>query len=92
MAKKTNLAAALHEASRKPAISGQKQEELQQVETSKPELPPSRKGKKAIAGHFDPAVSKQLKQLALEQDTTVQALMAEALNDLFEKYGKKTIA
>ncbi|MBD2341967.1 hypothetical protein H6G64_34105 [Calothrix sp. FACHB-156] len=46
----------------------------------------------AIAGHFDPAVSKQLKQLALEQDTTVQALLAEALNDLFEKYGKKAIA
>ena len=59
---------------------------------SKPELPPSRQGKKAIAGHFDPAVSKQLKQLALEEDTTVQALLAEALNDLFEKYDKKAIA
>ncbi|MBD2336139.1 hypothetical protein H6G64_03920 [Calothrix sp. FACHB-156] len=46
----------------------------------------------AIAGHFDPAVSKQLKQLALEQDTTVQGLFAEAVNDLFEKYGKKPIA
>jgi hypothetical protein len=37
-------------------------------------------------------VSKQLKQLALEQDTTVQALLAEALNGLFEKYDKKPIA
>ncbi|MBD2249476.1 ribbon-helix-helix domain-containing protein [Nostoc sp. FACHB-888] len=50
------------------------------------------RGAEAIAGHFDPAVSKQLKQLALEQDATVQALLAEALNDLFEKYGKKPIA
>ncbi|BCL38315.1 ribbon-helix-helix domain-containing protein [Nostoc sp. MS1] len=49
-------------------------------------------GKKVIASHFDPAVSKQLKQLALEQDTTVQALLSEALNELFEKYGKKPIA
>lgn len=92
MTKRTNLAAALHEASGKTASSKPKQQQMQQVENSKPELPPSRKGKKAIAGHFDPAVSKQLKQLALEQDTTVQALMAEALNDLFEKYGKKAIA
>lgn len=39
----------------------------------------SRKGKKVIAGYFDPAVSKQLKQLALEHDTTVQALLARLL-------------
>ena len=49
-------------------------------------------GKKAIAGHFDPAVGKQLRQLALDHDTTVQALLAEALNDLFVKYGKSPIA
>ncbi|MHC5748578.1 MAG: ribbon-helix-helix domain-containing protein [Nostoc sp.] len=48
--------------------------------------------KLAITGHFDPAVSKQLKQLALSQDTTVQALLSEALNDLFSKYGQKPIA
>lgn len=54
--------------------------------------PPSRQGKKAITGFFDPAVSRQLKQLALEEDTTVQALLAEALNKLFEEYGKKPIA
>lgn len=92
MVKRANLAAALHEASGKPTTSGRKQEELQQVEVPKQDTPPSRQGKKAIAGHFDPAVSKQLKQMALEKDTTVQALLAEALNDLFEKYGKKAIA
>ncbi|BAZ19365.1 hypothetical protein NIES4073_02350 (plasmid) [Kalymmatonema gypsitolerans NIES-4073] len=92
MANKPNLAAALHKASGKPDFSEPKQEELQQSSTLKPELPPSRQGKKAIAGHFDPAVSKQLKQLALSQDKTVQTLLAEALNDLFEKYGFKPIA
>ncbi len=102
MPKRTKLASALHEVSGKSSARGRKQEETQQLQVStlkasplkrsKPELPPSRQGKKAIAGHFDPAVSKQLKQLALEEDTTVQALLAEALNDLFEKYDKKAIA
>jgi hypothetical protein len=46
----------------------------------------------AIAGHFDPAVGKQLRQLALDNDTTVQALLEEALNDLFLKHGKSPIA
>ena len=55
-------------------------------------MPPSRKGKKVIAGYFDPAVSKQLKQLALEHDTTVQALLAEALDLLFVERGVMPIA
>ena len=54
--------------------------------------PSSRQGKKAITGHFDPAVSRQLKQIALDNDTTVQALLGEALNDLFVKYKQNPIA
>ena len=50
------------------------------------------KGKKIIAGYFDPAVARQLKQLALDKDTTVQSLLIEALNDLFEKHRKQPIA
>ena len=53
--------------------------------------PPSRQGKKTIAGHFDPAVSRQLRALGVEHDRTVQDLMREALNSLFEKYGKPPI-
>ena len=55
-------------------------------------LAPSRQGKKAITAHFDPAVAKQLKQLALDRDTTIQNLFGEALNDLFIKHGKSPIA
>ena len=33
----------------------------------------------AIAGHFDPAVGKQLRQLALDNDTTVQALLEQGV-------------
>lgn len=59
---------------------------------SAPAVPASRVGKKVIAGHFDPAVARQLKQLALDRDTTVQNLLAEALNDLFEKHQMQPIA
>jgi hypothetical protein len=53
---------------------------------------PSREGKKAVTGFFDPAVSRQLKQIALEEDSNIQALLREALNDLFTKRGKSPIA
>lgn len=53
---------------------------------------PSRVGKKALIGYFDPGVSKQLKQMALDGDTSTQELLREALNDLFQKHKKPSIA
>lgn len=52
---------------------------------------PSREGRRLIAGHFDPKVAKQIKLLAAEEDTTVQALLEEALDLLFVKKGKNTL-
>ena len=54
--------------------------------------PPSRVGKRQVAAYFPIPVQKQLKLLAVENDTTVQNILAEALNDLFAKYGKPEIA
>ena len=45
-----------------------------------------------IGGYFDPAVARQIKALAAEEDTTVQELVAEALDMLFEARGKAAIA
>ena len=53
---------------------------------------PSRKSTKMIGAHFPREVSTALNVLSAEQDTTNQALLAEALNDLFSKYGKPPIA
>lgn len=53
---------------------------------------PSRRGKKAIGGYFDPLASKQLRKLGLDRDVSVQDLLQEALNDLFEKHGLSRIA
>ena len=47
---------------------------------------------KDIAAFFAPEISRGLKLLAAETDTTVQALMAEALSDLFAKRGKYQLA
>lgn len=53
---------------------------------------PARIGKVQIAAFFAPEVSDQLKMLAVTERTTVQLLLAEALNDLFLKRGKPAIA
>ena len=55
-------------------------------------VPPSRQGKKMISGHFDKAVHRQLKLLAIEKDTSIQSLLSEALNALFERNDKPPIA
>lgn len=48
--------------------------------------PPSRQGKKGVLFHVDPEIAKRLKLLAVEQDTTIEALGIEALGLLFERY------
>ena len=55
-------------------------------------VPPSRVGKRQVAAYFPVPVQRQLKLLTIEKDTTIQGLLAEALNDLFAKYGKPEIA
>jgi hypothetical protein len=86
--KKMSLSAALQEASGHPGAPS--------VPSAAPPsaggMAPSREGKKVIAGYFDPAVSRQLKQLALEEDSSIQDLLREALNDLFRKRGRSPIA
>jgi hypothetical protein len=45
-----------------------------------------------VAGHFPPEVQTQLKIMAAEERTTVQALLGEALDLLFAKRRKPQIA
>lgn len=53
-----------------------------------PTKAPARIGKKAVSGYFSPEMSRGLHLLALEQGTSLQALMGEAFDDLMRKYGK----
>ena len=50
--------------------------------------PPSRRGKRLVGGHFPPDVARQLKIIAAEEGTSVQALLEEALDLLLVKKGK----
>ncbi len=91
--KKPSLSAALHEATGRKAQNDTNA--LPPAAPAAPKLigvPASRRGQKVISGHFDPAVSRQFQQLALERDDTVQGLLAEAINDLFVKYQRNPIA
>ena len=102
MSKKPSLAAALQTYDRTPSAAvatrpradarPQRQRHKEREGATTSTQAPSRTGKKALIGYFDPSVSKQLKQIALDRDGTIQDLLTEALNDFFQKLKKPTIA
>jgi hypothetical protein len=47
---------------------------------------------RGILTRINPEGLKALRQLALDRDTTVQALMIEAANDLLRKYKRRSVA
>jgi len=56
-----------------------------------PPRPPSREGRKQIAGFFSPEMSLAMHMLARRQGRSLQALMAEAFNDVLRKHGESPI-
>lgn len=61
----------------------------------KPEVAPtraqSREGRKQIAGFFTPEMSFAMHMLARRQGRSLQALMAEAFNDVLRKHGETPV-
>jgi hypothetical protein len=55
-------------------------------------IPPSRTGRVLVGAHFAPEVQTALKIIAAEERTTMQALLAEAINAVFAKRHKPEIA
>jgi hypothetical protein len=53
---------------------------------------PSRQNTRLVGGHFPPEVARQLRILAAEEDTTVQALLEEAINLLLAKKARGRLA
>lgn len=53
--------------------------------------PPSRIGRKAISGYFSPEMSLALHTCARRNGVNLQALMAEAFDDVLRKYGESPI-
>lgn len=58
---------------------------------SAPARAASREGRKQIAGFFTPEMSLAMHMLARRQDRSLQALMAEAFNDVLRKYGESPV-
>lgn len=54
--------------------------------------PPSRRGKRVVSAYIEATAAKQMRLLAVERDTSTQALLEEALNDLFRKYNRSAVA
>ena len=48
----------------------------------------ARQGKKAVSAYFSSEVSRGLNVLAAENETTLQALLGEAIDLLMRQYGK----
>lgn len=73
------------------AISVEARPAAAQAYPENPHYRPGRANKSNVTGYFPPEVKKQLRLLSAEEDKTIQDLLAEALNDLFAKYGKPEI-
>ncbi|MEP6869103.1 MAG: ribbon-helix-helix domain-containing protein [Novosphingobium sp.] len=53
--------------------------------------PPSRVGRKAVSGYFSREMSLALHTCARRNGVSLQALMAEAFDDVLRKYGESPI-
>jgi predicted GNAT superfamily acetyltransferase len=91
MAKKPDLAAVLSDAGGGTRRKSTIEVKHAQHEERRRYRQPSREETAPITVHHPAQVRDQLKILAIEQRRTVQDMMAEALNDLFAKYGKPEI-
>jgi len=55
------------------------------------DLPPSRVGRKVISSYFTPQMSLALNLCTRRAGVSLQALMAEAFNDVLRKYGESPL-
>jgi hypothetical protein len=95
MSKRPSLAETMRQ-----AASGPEAAPAKPAPAAAPPLPASRDagffaatrvGKKKVTATLAPADHKRLRQLALERDATTEALLTEAIGDLFAKYGLASI-
>ncbi len=86
MAKKPSLSSVLTKAAHGPDAAKSKESTV--VAGANPATAkPHRAGRVNVTGYFDPSVKQSIRLIqAKHPDRTLQALLSEALNDLFAKY------
>ena len=93
MARTNSLQAVLNR--KKEALPEQRGESAdfteRKAQTREEQRAASRRGLHLIGGHFPSEVVKQLRILAAEEETTIQNLLGEAIDDLFVKKGKSRL-
>ena len=89
---RTNLKEALERNNGQVPLSEPEKVESVDPSQNKSQVSPSRQGKKPVIAYFDKKTHHQLKLLALEKETSIQNLVAEALNLLFNVHDKPPIA
>ncbi len=100
MSKKPNLASVVEAAGSTRRFSPNEAVEAarsvrpraEEAAPSEPARAKTRQATRQVAGHFPEEVAWQIRELAVERRTSVQALLGEALNDLFRKYGRPELA
>ena len=89
MAKRPSLAANVKAAAGEPAILPvmRMEQPPEPVAPQEPKRSASRAGRKAIYAWVDPAEHRKLKKLSLDTDRSIDALVTEGVQLLFEKRG-----
>ena len=73
------------------ALRAQPDRQPSQNKARHPEKAGARAGTRQIAGHFPNATLRALKHVMAEEDTTLQALLDEAIDDLLVKKGRSKL-
>ena len=73
------------------AIAVQPDRRPLQIKARRPKKTGARAGTRQIAGHFPDATLRALKHVMAEEDTTLQALLDEAIDDLLVKKGRSKL-
>jgi hypothetical protein len=92
VAQRKSIAGAIRQAAHGEQGVKAPEPEAQAPAAARPYRAATREGKKMIAAPVDPAAHRQLKMLSAETGEKAEALIREALRDLFTKYGKPPIA
>jgi hypothetical protein len=76
----------------KPVVCASDQQSTAELlERLAADLPPNRVGRKVISGYFTPQMSLALHLCARRAGVSLQALLAEAFNDILRKYGESSL-
>jgi hypothetical protein len=91
MARSNSLQAVLNRQKTSLPEQGGRPDTSRQKRNSEEQRAATRHGLHLIGGHFPSEVVKQLRILAAEEETTIQSLLGEAIDDLFVKKGKSRL-